>query len=47
MISRTVPATSASISFISFIASMMHKTVPGLTFSPTLTYGGASGEGAE
>ena len=41
-----VPETSASISFISFIASMMQSTWPSLTASPTLTNGGVPGEGA-
>jgi hypothetical protein len=44
--SRTVPATSASISFISFIASMMQRAWPGLTTLPMSANEGASGEGA-
>jgi hypothetical protein len=45
-ISLTVPATSLSISFMSFIASTMHSDWPGLTTVPTSTNEGASGEGA-
>ena len=41
-----VPATSASISFISFIASTMQRVWPFLTFWPTSTNGGDSGDGA-
>ena len=37
------PATSASIWFIIFIASIMHSVSPTLTSSPTLTNGSASG----
>src|SRR5664279_5193905 len=40
------PDTSASISFISFMASMMHSTCPSFTASPTLTKGGVPGDGA-
>src|SRR5947209_8641214 len=40
------PATSDSISFISFIASTMHNTVPTSTVSPAFTNGGEPGEGA-
>src|SRR5271165_2518714 len=40
------PATSDSISFSSFMASTMHSTCPISTESPTLTKGGAPGEGA-
>src|SRR6478672_1592674 len=40
------PATSDSISFNNFIASTMHSTCPNSTVSPTLTKGGAPGEGA-
>src|SRR5438552_4481714 len=40
------PATSDSISFINFIASTMHNTVPTSTVSPTFTNGGEPGEGA-
>ena len=36
-ISRTMPAISASISFMIFIASMMHTVWPGVTRVPTLT----------
>src|SRR5690606_9170418 len=43
---RTVPACSLWISFISFIASMMQRTSPGATVSPTFTKGSASGAGA-
>jgi len=39
------PATSASISFISFIASTMHNICPISTVSPTFTKGGDPGEG--
>ena len=39
----TVPAISASISFISFMDSMMHSTWPGSTVSPILTKGGGAG----
>src|SRR5207253_775225 len=42
----TSPATSDSISFISFMASTMHNTCPTSTKSPTFTNGGAPGEGA-
>ena len=41
----TSPATSASISFMSFMASMMQTTWPTLTRSPTLTKGAALGSG--
>ncbi len=41
----TSPAISASISFISFMASMMQSTCPTLTRSPTLTKGGEFGSG--
>src|SRR5207248_10510425 len=40
------PATSDSISFISFMASTMHSTVPASTASPIFTNGGEPGEGA-
>src|SRR2546427_7610651 len=40
------PATSDSISFISFMASTMHNTCPVSTVSPGFTKGGAPGEGA-
>ncbi len=40
-----VPDTSASISFISFIASMMQSVWPGRTIEPMSTNDGASGEG--
>ena len=46
-ISATVPSTSAGISFISFMASMMHRVSPFFTWSPTSTKGRASGLGAE
>ena len=46
-ISATVPSTSAGISFISFMASMMHRVSPFFTWSPTSTKGRASGPGAE
>jgi hypothetical protein len=36
----------ASISFISFIASMMQSTCPSWTRSPSATKGAASGAGA-
>src|SRR5262249_60663206 len=39
----TRPATLDSISFISFIASMMQRTCPSLMTSPSPTYGPASG----
>ena len=39
--STTVPATSDSISFISFIASTMHSTWPARTWLPTSTNAGA------
>src|ERR1700687_955429 len=45
-ISVTTPSMSDSISFISFIASMMHITWPLRTREPTSTKGGASGDGA-
>jgi hypothetical protein len=44
--STIVPATSASISFISFIASMMQSVAPFSTVSPIFTNGSASGFGA-
>src|SRR5215472_9082311 len=40
------PATSASISFIIFIASMIHSVWPLRTALPSSTYGGASGDEA-
>ena len=40
-----MPATSASISFMSFIDSMMQSTLPGVTCSPMRTKGGVSGRG--
>ena len=46
-ISATVPSTSAGISFISFMASIMHRVSPFFTWSPTSTKGRASGPGAE
>src|SRR5579864_1834136 len=39
------PLTSASISFISFMASMMHSTWPASTVSPAFTNGGDPGDG--
>ena len=45
-ISRMDPLTSALISFITFIASMMHTTVSSVTSCPTSTNGAESGEGA-
>ena len=44
-ISTMVPATSASISFISFIASTMQSVCPSRIALPTSTNGGASGRG--
>ena len=44
-ISAMVPSTSAGISFISFMASIMHRVSPFFTWSPTSTKGRASGEG--
>ena len=41
-----VPETSALISFITFIASIMQTTVSGVTFWPTVTKAGDSGEAA-
>ena len=41
----TSPATSDSISFINFMASMMHRGCPTSTTSPSLTKGGALGDG--
>src|SRR5439155_27130722 len=41
----TSPATSDSISFISFMASTMHKTWPTSTASPGFTKGGDPGDG--
>ena len=46
-ISATVPSTSAGISFISFMASIIHRVSPFFTWSPTSTKGRASGLGAE
>ena len=43
----TVPSHGDLISFMVFIASMMNRVSPSLTFWPTSTNGGASGEGAE
>ena len=43
---RTIPAASALISFISFIASRMQSVWPGATVSPSWTNGGAPGCGA-
>ena len=40
------PAALASISFISFIASMMQRIWPSFTMSPSWTKGAASGAGA-
>src|SRR5207302_10165339 len=44
--SAMTPLVSALISFITFIASMMQTTVSSLTFDPTSTKGGASGDAA-
>ena len=44
--SFTTPATSDSISFMIFIASMMHSTWPLATRVPTDTNGLAPGSGA-
>ena len=41
-----VPSCSASISFMSFIASTMQSVWPFFTFWPTSTNGGDSGDGA-
>ena len=43
---RRVPRASDSISFISFIDSMMQSTCPRSHRSPTFTKGGEPGEGA-
>src|SRR4029450_12168852 len=43
---RTIPAASALISFISFIASRMQSVCPCATVSPSSTNGGAPGCGA-
>jgi hypothetical protein len=40
-----VPAQSASISFMSFMASTMHSAWPSRMVLPTSTNDGASGEG--
>src|SRR3989344_5131124 len=40
----TTPTLSDSISFIIFMASMMHKVSPTLTWLPISTKGAASGE---
>ncbi len=40
------PFTSASISFINFMASMMQRTEPFSTTCPSFTYGSALGAGA-
>src|SRR5262249_61432018 len=42
----TSPQTSDSISFISFMASIMHSTWPACTTSPGFTKGGVLGRGA-
>ena len=42
----TTPLLSDSISFMSFIASMMHSVSPACTVSPTSTNGFAPGEAA-
>ncbi len=44
-ISTTSPATSDSISFINFIASIMQSTCPASTFAPTVTKASALGLG--
>ena len=46
MISATLPDVSASISFMSFMASTMQSTWPFFTTVPTSTKGGESGDGA-
>ena len=43
-IALMIPSLSHSISFSSFIASMMHMVSPDLTVSPTSTKGLAPGE---
>jgi hypothetical protein len=45
--SRISKDCSALISFITFIASMMHKVVSGVTKSPALQNGSASGDEAD
>ena len=45
-ISRTTPRTPASIEFMSFMTSMMHRVVSGSTDCPTSTNGGSPGAGA-
>jgi hypothetical protein len=45
-ISVTTPATSLSISFMIFIASMMQRVWPFDTREPIVTYGFAAGSGA-
>ena len=42
----TTPSTSHSISFMSFMASMMHRVWPLRTLSPIFTKGSAPGAGA-
>ena len=44
--SRTVPISSAAISFMSFMASTMHSVWLAATSSPTFTNGGSPGAGA-
>ena len=45
-ISATSPSHSATTSFMSFMASRMHRVSPFFTFEPTRTNGSAPGEGA-
>src|SRR5712691_7293003 len=45
--SRITPWTSDSISFMIFIASMMHTIIPGDTRVPTSTHGPAPGGGGK
>jgi hypothetical protein len=42
-LATTTPVTSASISFINFMDSMIQRTWPDWTVSPTFTNGGESG----
>ncbi len=44
---ETVPSHGDLTSFMVFIASMMNSVSPSLTFWPTSTNGGASGDGEE
>ena len=45
-ISAISPSHSATTSFMSFMASRMHRVSPFFTFEPTCTNGSAPGEGA-